>query len=93
MYFVPYYIYIYIYIYDGASFIDTGLELAGVIGLVRRAGSIYNLHRKGGPTGECQPSLRCLSQFLSLQKKKGSSVDGFVIAYLSSVELLDIYHG
>ena len=40
---------------DGAASIDTGLELAGVAGLVRRAGSIYNLHRKGDPAGECRP--------------------------------------
>ena len=31
--------------------IDTGMELAGVAGPIRRAGSIYNLHIKGGPTG------------------------------------------
>ena len=28
-----------------------------------------------------------------LQRGKRSTVDGFVIAYLSSVELLGIYHG
>ena len=27
------------------------MELARVAGPVRRAGSMYNLHRKGGPTG------------------------------------------
>ena len=35
----------------GAFSIDTGLELVGVAGPIRRAGSIYNLHRKGGPAG------------------------------------------
>ena len=42
-----------IFIIDGVFFIGTELELAGVAGPVRRAGLIYNLHRKGGPAGEC----------------------------------------
>ena len=36
---------------DGAASIDTRLELAGVIGPVCRARSMYNLHKKGGPAG------------------------------------------
>ena len=55
---------------DGVISIDTGLELARVIGPVSRARSIYNLHRKGGPVGECRPPLRCLSQFLSYEKER-----------------------
>ena len=55
---------------DGAASIDTRLELVGVVRSVRRAGSIYNLHRKGGPTGECRPPLRCLSQFLSYERER-----------------------
>ena len=37
----------------------------------RRARSIYNLHKKGGPTGGggCRPPLRCLSQFISYKKE------------------------
>ena len=42
---------------NGPGSIDTGLELVGVAGSVRQAGSIYNLHEKGGPTGECWPPL------------------------------------
>ena len=55
---------------DGAFSISTRLELAGVVGLVRRAGSIFNLHRRGGPTKECWPSLRYLSQFLSHERER-----------------------
>ena len=39
------------FIIDGAFSIKTILELAGVVGPVRRAGSICNLHRNSGPTG------------------------------------------
>ena len=46
------------------------LELVGVVGPVRRAGSIDNLQIKGGPTWECQPPLRCLSQFLSYERER-----------------------
>ena len=46
---------------DGVFFINTGLDLTG---------SIYNLHIKDGPTGECRSSLRCLGQFISYQKGK-----------------------
>ena len=55
---------------DGASFINTGLELAGIAGPVRWVGSIYNLHREGGSTGECRPPLQCLSQFLSYERER-----------------------
>ena len=37
---------------DSTASIDIRLELSRVARLVRRVGSIYNLHRKGGPTGE-----------------------------------------
>ena len=53
---------------DGVASIDIGLELARIARPVRWAGSMYNLHIKGGLTGECQPPLRCLSQFLSRRK-------------------------
>ena len=33
---------------DGATSIDTGLELARIIGSVYQVGSMYNLHKKGG---------------------------------------------
>ena len=59
---------------DGAASIDTGLELAGVAEPVRRTGSIYNLHRKGGPKGECRPPLRCLSHFLSHERERDQSL-------------------
>ena len=39
-------------------------------GSVRRVGSMYNLHKKGGPAGECRPPLRFLSQFLSYEREK-----------------------
>ena len=55
---------------DGTAPIDTGLEFAGVTESVRQVGSIYNLHRKGGPTRKCGQPLRCLSQFLSHERKK-----------------------
>ena len=46
---------------DAAFSIGTGLEVAGVVGSVRLVGSIYNVHKKGGPTRECRSPLRCLS--------------------------------
>ena len=55
---------------DGVASIDTRLELAGVAGPIRRVGSMYNLHIKGGPAGECRLPLRCLSQFLSYEKER-----------------------
>ena len=55
---------------DGAFSIGTRLEFAEVVGLVRRAGSIFNLHRRGGPTKECRSSLRYLSQFLSHERER-----------------------
>ena len=71
---IQYSIYIYIQIIHFSIHIFfagvTGPELAGVTGPVRRAGLIYNLHRKGGPTGECQPPLRCLSQFISYERER-----------------------
>ena len=55
---------------DGVASINIRLELAGVGGMVRWAGSIYNLHKKGGLVGECRPPLRCLSQFLSYERER-----------------------
>ena len=55
---------------DGVASIHTEMELAGVDGSVHRAGSIYNLHRKGDPMGEYQPPLRFLSQFLSYERER-----------------------
>ena len=55
---------------DGAAYINSGLELAGVVGPVRWARSIYNLHRKGDPAGECRLCLRFLSQFLSYERER-----------------------
>ena len=36
---------------DGVFSIETGLELTGVVGPVRRAESVCNLHRNSGPMG------------------------------------------
>ena len=53
----------------------------------------YNLHINGGLTGGV-PAIYPMSKSVSfLRKGKISTVDGFLIAYLSSVELLSIYHG
>ena len=52
-----------------------------------------NLHRKGGPTGGV-PAASLIPKLVSfLRKGKRSSVYGFVIAYLSSMKFLGIYHG
>ena len=56
-------------IIDGVFSIETRLELAGIAGQVSRAESICNLHINNGPTGVCQPSLRCLNQFLMTGKE------------------------
>ena len=78
---------------DGSFSIDTRLKLTGVAGPVRRAESIYNLHRKGGLMGGV-PTASPMPESVSFSRKgKRSTVDGFVIAYLSSVKLLSIYHG
>ena len=61
---------------DGASSIDIGLELAGVDGLVRRAGSIYNLHRKGG-FGTFE-SIRQACTTCNLHRKDGPTGGGGV---------------
>ena len=39
-------------------------------GLIRRACAIRNLHIKCGTAGVCWPPLRCLSQFLSHERKR-----------------------
>ena len=78
---------------DGAFSIDTGLELAGVARPVRLAESIYNLHRKGGPIEGVLAASPMPKSISFSRNGKRLTVDGFVIAYLFSVELLDIYHG
>ena len=42
---------------DGAASIDTRVELVGVVGSICLARSMYNLHIKDGPTGECRSPL------------------------------------
>ena len=54
---------------------------------------MYNLHRKGGPTRGVSAAYPMSKSISFLRKGKRSIVDSFVIAYLSLVELLDIYHG
>ena len=60
--------------------------------VVRRAESIYNLHRKGGPAGGVPATSPMPKSVYFLRKGKRSTIDNFVIAYLSLVELLGIYH-
>ena len=73
---------------DGACSIETGLELARVIGPVRWACMILNLHIKGGSAGGGGggggvPVASSMPKSVSfLRKGKKSTVDGFVIAYL-----------
>ena len=83
----------YLFIIDGAFSIDTGLELAGVAGPFAGAGSIYNLHKKGGSAGGVSVASPMPKSVSFLQKARISIARGFVIAYLSSVELFGIYHG
>ena len=52
-----------------------------------------NLQRKGGPLGGVLNASPMPKSVSFSRKGKRSTVDGFVIAYLSLVELLDIYHG
>ena len=54
---------------------------------------IYNLHRKGGMAGGVSAASPMPKSISFLRNGKRSTVDGFVIAYLSSVELLGIYRG
>ena len=56
-------------IINSAFSIDIRLKLVRVVGLVHRAKSMYNLHKKGGQTGECRSNLRCLSQFFSYERE------------------------
>ena len=60
---------------------------------VRRAGLMYNLHRKGGPAGGVPVASPMTKSIFFLRKGKGLTVASFVIAYLSLVELRGIYHG
>ena len=60
---------------------------------IRWACTTCNLHRKGGPTGGVPAASPMPKSACVLRKGKRSTVDSFVIAYLSSVELLGIYHG
>ena len=52
-----------------------------------------NLHRKGGPAGGVLVASLMPKSISFSRKGKRSIVDGFVIAYLSLVEFLGIYHG
>ena len=54
-------------------------------GLVSQARSIYNLHRKGGPAGECRSPLRCLSQFLSHERER----DQLLMVFFYFIPLFD----
>ena len=54
---------------------------------------MYNLHRKGGPTGGVSAASSIVESVSFLRKRKRSSVDSFLIACLSLVELFGIYHG
>ena len=58
------------FIFNGAFSIGIALELVGVARPIRLVGSIYNLHRKGGPARECRSPLRWLSQSLSHERER-----------------------
>ena len=49
--------------------------------------------QKGWSSGGVSATSLMLKSVSFLRKGKRSTVDGFVIAYLSLVELLGIYHG
>ena len=59
---------------------------------IRRVCMTCNRHIKCGPTGGVRAASPIPKSVSFLRKRKRSTVDGFVIAYLSSVELLSIYH-
>ena len=65
----------------------------GTSELIRRACTTCNLHKKGSPARGVLAASPMHKSASFLRKGKRSTVDSFVIAYLSSVELLDIYHG
>ena len=70
-----------------------GPKLVETFESIRRAYTTCNLHKKGGLAGGVSTASP-MSKLVSFSRKgKRSTVDGFVIAYLSSVELLGIYHG
>ena len=79
--------------FDGAFSIDTGLELAGVVGpfvgLDRYATCTERVVCWGG-VSTASPMPKSVS---FLRKGKRSIVDGFVITSLSSMESIGIYHG
>ena len=52
----------------------------------------YNLHRKGGSAGGVTAASPMPKLVSFLRKRKRLTVDGFVIVYLSFVELLNMYH-
>ena len=54
---------------------------------------MYNLHGKGGLAGGMLAVSPMLKSVSFLRKEKRSTIYSFMIAYLSSVELLGIYRG
>ena len=62
-------------------------------GSIRRACTISNLDIKGDPAGGVPAASPMPKSVSFLQQGKRLTVDGFVIAYLSLVELLGIYRG
>ena len=70
-----------------------GWSLPESLGLIRQAESINNLHKKGGPAGGASAASSMPKSDSFSRKGKRSTVDGFVIAYLSLAELFCIYHG
>ena len=70
-----------------------GWSLLESLGTIFRAGLMYNLHKRSGPV-RCVSAASPMPKPISfLRKGKRSTMDGLAIAYLSLVELLDIYHG
>ena len=70
-----------------------GLEPVETSGMIRQSCTIRNLHKKGGLTRGVSAASSMPKSVSFLQKGKRSTVDGIVIAYLSSVEFLGIYRG
>ena len=61
---------------------------------IHRAGLMYSLHKKSGSAGGVTSATSLMPKSVSfLRKGKRSTMDDLVIAYLSLVELLGIYHG
>ena len=83
---------------DGAKLMVLFLSILGwslleSFGSVCRAELIYNVHKKGGPAGGVLAASPMPKSVSFSRKGKRSTIDGLVIVYLSSMELLGIYHG